>query len=70
MSCVTRVILIMIAAAAVLAGCGDRKPPQKTFVDPQLQALKNAREVENRLAEGAARNRAAIEQSSGSRNEP
>lgn len=62
--------LLAAAFIVAMAGCGDRKPPQKTFADPQLQALKKAREVEDRIAEGAARNRAAIEQSSGSRNEP
>jgi uncharacterized lipoprotein YmbA len=63
-------ILIMAILAAGLAGCGERKPPAKTFADPQLQALKKAREVEDKLAESAARDRAAIEQSSGTRSEP
>lgn len=63
-------ILIMAVLAAGFAGCGERKPPAKTFADPQLQALKKAREVEDKLAESAARNRAAIEQSSGARTEP
>lgn len=63
-------ILMMVVVVVGLAGCGERKPPAKTFADPQLQALKKAREVEDKLAESAARNRAAIEQSSGARTEP
>lgn len=64
------VLLLMVAVPVAMAGCGERKPPQKTFADPQVQALKKAREVESKVEENAARNRAAIEQSTGTKNEP
>lgn len=64
------VFLMMIAVPVAMPGCGERKPPQKTFADPQVQALKKAREVESKVEESATRNRAAIEQSTGAKNDP
>jgi len=63
----TKTVLILFASLVLIAGCGDRKPAPKTFADTQVQALQKAREVEGKLAEGAERSRAAIEQSTGSR---
>lgn len=38
---------LMAIGLAILfvAACGDSKPPEKTVFDPQVEALKKAREV-------------------------
>ena len=47
---------ILAAAAMVfvmVAGCNERKPPEKTVFDPQLEALKKARQVEQKVLDAA-----------------
>ncbi|GEM_PF-2481603 len=48
---------------ALLGGCGDRKPPEKTVFDVQVQALKKARQVEDKLRQGAEQQRQEIDKS-------
>jgi hypothetical protein len=45
----------------LLAGCGQNQPPEKTVFDPQVQALKKARETQTTLEAGADRTRQAVE---------
>lgn len=45
---------------ALLLGCGD-KPPEKTVFDPQVEALKRAREVERKVQDAAQQQRELIE---------
>jgi hypothetical protein len=49
-----------LVVLAVLSGCEGRKP-EKTFADPQLEALKKAREVEEKLQAGAEKTREAAD---------
>jgi outer membrane PBP1 activator LpoA protein len=44
-----RYLMVLIATVA-LAGCNG-KPPAKTVLDPQLQALEKARAVEGKMQE-------------------
>lgn len=46
----------------LLAGCGQSQPPEKTVLDPQVQALKKARETQTTLEAGADKMRRAVEQ--------
>jgi hypothetical protein len=57
---------IIIFFLALLAGCGDSKPPEKTVpaktvFDAQLEALKKARAVEQQLQDAAQRQRENVE---------
>lgn len=45
----------------LLGACGESKPPVKTVLDPQVQALKKAREVEQKLQDAAAQQREQME---------
>ena len=40
-----RYAIVGAVCVGLLTACGDSKPPQKTVFDPQVQALKKAREV-------------------------
>ncbi len=60
-----RTTLMLFAALVLLAACGESKPPERTVFDPQLQALKKAREAEGKLQEGAQKEREEIERSEG-----
>lgn len=51
--------------SALLAGCSDSKPPQKSVFDPQIEAVKKARGVEQKLEAAAQRQRENVEQQSG-----
>lgn len=54
---------VMLLAAA----CGDSKPPEKTVLDPQVQALKKARAVGQQVDEAAQQQREQIEREAGNR---
>lgn len=58
-----RIAIMFIAA--LLAGCSDSKPPQKTVFDPQIEAMKKARGVEQKLEAAAQRQRENVERQSG-----
>lgn len=47
-----------------LLACGESKPPEKTVLDPQLQALKKARAVEQKLQEAAQQQQQQVERES------
>jgi hypothetical protein len=59
------IYLVFVAIAVPLAACGEKKV-EKTVFDPQVQALKKAREVEATLQAGAEKTREAVESSTGS----
>lgn len=52
--------LLVLLALGLLVACND-KPPEKTVFDAQLQSLKKARQVEDKVRQDAERTRAAIE---------
>ena len=56
-----RMVLAMIAAA-MLAACGEQKRDIKdTVFAPQVKAMEKARAVEDKLKQGAEKNREAVE---------
>lgn len=59
-----------VLACALLAACGEPKPPEKTVFDPQVQALKKAREAEQKIQQGAERQREAVEAAGGANPDP
>jgi len=56
-----RILLIAGVSALLIAGCGDRKPPEKTVFDPLLQTKQKARDVEKKLEESAQKQREQVE---------
>lgn len=56
----TLAVLMMLG---MLVACGERKPPEKTVFDPQVEALKKARDLEGKLKAGAEKTREAVESS-------
>lgn len=46
----------LVAVAAILVGC-NQPPPEKTVFDPQVRALKKARQVEGQLQQAAEQRR-------------
>ena len=61
-----RYAMVVAVCIGLLAGCGDSKPPQKTVFDPQLQALKKAREVGKNVDAAAQQQREQIERETSS----
>ncbi len=56
-----RTVLVMIAAAMFVA-CGEQKRDVKdTVFAPQMKAMEKARAVEEKLKQGAEKNREAVE---------
>jgi hypothetical protein len=53
--------IALVAMLVALAGCGDSKPPVKTVFDPQLEALKKARQVEQKVLDAAQKERDNVE---------
>lgn len=53
--------LMIMAVAAVFAGCGDGKPREKTVFDPQLDALKKARQVEQKVLDAGQKQREDVD---------
>jgi hypothetical protein len=56
-----RWLILTMFALALLTGCGDRKPPEKTVFDPQIQAIKKARQVEQKVLDAAQQQRDNVE---------
>ena len=57
-----RTAFVMMAAAMMLAACGEQKKDVKdTVFAPQVKALEKARSVENTLKQGEEKNREALE---------
>ncbi len=48
-----RTLLVTAMCLMLLAGCGESKPPEKTVFDTQVQAIKKARDVEQKLKDSA-----------------
>jgi len=63
-------LFVAIGLLAVAGGCTDRQSTPKTVANPPMRAIEKARAIEGQMAESAARNRAAIENSDANRNDP
>ena len=57
--------LTLLCVVGLMAGCGDSKPPEKTFADPQIRALEKARGVQKQVDTDAARRREAVDGQTG-----
>ncbi len=57
--------LTLLCVASLMAGCGDSKPPERTFADPQVRALEKARGVQQQIDTDAARRREAVDGQTG-----
>lgn len=57
--------ILMISVVVLLTGCGDSKPPERTFADPQVRALEKARAVQPQVDADAARRRQALDGQTG-----
>ena len=57
--------ILMISIVVLLTGCGDSKPPERTFADPQVRALEKARAVQPQVDADAARRRQALDGQTG-----
>jgi major membrane immunogen (membrane-anchored lipoprotein) len=55
-----KLIALLIASLALLVACGEKKADQTVF-DPQIQALKKARETQATVDAGADKTRQAVE---------
>lgn len=53
--------ILLMLVLGLTVGCGDGKPPEKTVFDPQVEALKKVRGVEDKLKQGAEQERRQIE---------
>jgi major membrane immunogen (membrane-anchored lipoprotein) len=51
----------LLVVSVLLAGCGDSKPPEKTFADPQVRALEKARGAQKQVEADADRRREAVD---------
>jgi len=61
-----RYAIVGAVCVGLLAACGDSKPPQKTVFEPQVQALKKAREVGAKVDAAAQQQREQIERETAS----
>lgn len=57
--------LMLLCVVGLMAGCGDSKPPEKTFADTQVRALEKARGVQKQVDADAARRREAVDGQTG-----
>jgi hypothetical protein len=57
--------LMLLCVAGLMAGCGDSKPPEKTFADPQVRALEKARGVQKQVDAGGEQRREAVDGQTG-----
>lgn len=53
---------LAMMAVITLLGCTEKKPPEKTVFDSQIQALEKARAVEQNVRQGAERQREAVKE--------
>lgn len=58
-----RMILAVMFLAVTLPACGEKKETKDTVFAPAVQAKDKARAVEDRLKEGAEKNREALKAS-------
>jgi hypothetical protein len=58
-----RMILAVMFLAVMLSACGEKKEIKDTVFAPAVQAKDKARAVEDRLREGAEKNREALKAS-------
>jgi hypothetical protein len=58
-----RMILAVISLTVVLSACGDKKEIKDTVFAPAVEAKDKARAVEDKLREGAEKNREALKAS-------
>lgn len=58
-----RMILAVIFLALALSACGEKKDIKETVFAPAVQAKDKARAVEDKLKEGAEKNREALKAS-------
>ena len=58
-----RMILAVMFLAMALSACGEKKDVKDTVFAPAVQAKDKARAVEDKLKEGAEKNREAIKSS-------
>ena len=58
-----RIILAVILLVPALSACGEKKDIKDTVFAPAVQAKDKARAVEEKLKEGAEKNREAIKSS-------
>jgi hypothetical protein len=58
-----RMILAVMFLAVIFSACGEKKEIKDTVFDPAVQAKDKARAVEDRLREGAEKNREALKAS-------
>ena len=58
-----RMILAVMFLAVMLSACGEKKETKDTVFAPAVQAKDKARAVEDKLREGAEKNREAIKAS-------
>ncbi len=57
--------LTLLCIAGLMAGCGESKPPEKTFADPQVRALEKARGVQKQIDTDSERRREAVDGQTG-----
>jgi len=60
--------LMILGVVLVLVGCGDQKPPERTFADPQVRALEKARGVQKQVDAESLRRREAVDGQTGNSN--
>jgi len=58
-----RMIPVIFLLAVALSACGEKKDVKETVFAPALQAKDKARAVEDKLKEGAEKNREAVKTS-------
>jgi hypothetical protein len=58
-----RMILAVMCLAVILSACGEKKELKETVLTPAVQAKDKARAVEDKLREGAEKNREALKAS-------
>jgi hypothetical protein len=58
-----RMILAVMFLAAILSACGEKKEVRDTVFGAQVQMKDKARAVEDKLKEGAEKNREALKAS-------
>jgi hypothetical protein len=58
-----RMILAVLFLAVMLSACGEKKEIKDTVFAPAVQAKDKARAVEDKLREGAEKNREALKAS-------
>ena len=58
-----RLLMVIVACLGLLLACGEKKDIKDTVFAPAVQAKDKARAVEDKLREGAEKNREALKAS-------